>query len=238
MERFIQSGKGFVGIHSAADTEYDWWWYGKLVGAYFKSHPEIQDAKFKKVKADALVEGLPDEWMRKDELYNYKKISDEIQVLYTLDETSYKGGENGDNHPIAWFHDFDGGRSFYTGMGHTKESYVDPQYLNHIWMGLQYVIGDNKLDYSKASTKLVPEDNRFNKVVLGSYFDEPTEMDILPDGRIIFLERKGGVKLYNPKTDSISLINTFNVYTKFEDGMLGISHDPDFAKNKGFLKKY
>ena len=230
-KRFIQAGGGYMGIHAAADTEYDWWWYGKLVGAYFKSHPQIQDAKFKKVKPDPLTEGLPDEWMRKDELYNYKKISEDIQVLYTLDETSYKGGENGDYHPIAWFHDFDGGRSFYTGMGHTKESFVDPQYLSHVWMGLQYVIGENKLDYSKAMTKLVPEDNRFNKVVLGSYFDEPTEMDILPDGRIIFLERKGAVKLYDPKIDSIALINTFNVYTKFEDGMLGLAHDPDFTKN-------
>ena len=230
-KRFIQAGGGYMGIHAAADTEYDWWWYGKLVGVYFKSHPEIQDAKFKKVKADPLTEGLPDEWLRKDELYNYKKISDDINVLYTLDETSYKGGENGTTHPIVWYHEFDGGRSFYTGLGHTKESYVDPQYIHHVWMGLQYVIGDTKLDYSKATAKLVPEENRFNKVVLGSFFDEPTEMDILPDGRIIFLERKGAVKLYDPTMDSITHINTFNVYTKFEDGMLGIAHDPDFVKN-------
>ncbi|HOY49833.1 MAG TPA: ThuA domain-containing protein, partial [Flavobacteriales bacterium] len=230
-KRFIQAGGGYMGIHAAADTEYEWYWYGKLVGAYFKSHPKIQDAKFKKVKSDELVEGLPDDWMRKDELYNYKKISKDINVLYTLDETTYEGGENGDNHPIVWYHEFDGGRSFYTGLGHTKESYVDPQYLDHIWMGLDYVIGDSKLDYTKATTKLAPEENRFNKVVLASYFDEPTEMDILPDGRIIFLERKGAVKLYDPKADSIALINTFNVNTKFEDGMLGLAHDPDFAKN-------
>src|SRR6187551_1498501 len=186
-KRFIQAGGGYMGIHAAADTEYEWWWYGKLVGAYFKSHPQIQDAKFKKAKPDPLVEGLPEEWLRKDELYNYKKISEDINVLYTLDEKSYEGGENGDNHPIVWYHDFDGGRSFYTGLGHTKESFVDPNYLSHVWMGLQYVMGENKPDYSKATTKLVPEENRFNKVVLGSYFDEPTEMDILPDGRIIFL---------------------------------------------------
>lgn len=230
--RFIQGGGGYVGIHAAADTEYDWWWYGKLVGAYFKSHPQIQEAKFKKVKPFGTGTNLPDEWVRTDELYNYKKISDEINVLYTLDETSYQGGENGDYHPISWYHDFDGGRSFYTGMGHTNESFSDPMFMDHVYQGILYAIGEGKPDFAKAKTKKMPEANRFTKVVLGSVFDEPTEMDILPDGRIIFLERKGKVKLYNPVNDSISVINTFNVNTKFEDGMLGIAHDPDFETNK------
>jgi len=231
-KRFIQGGGGFVGIHAAADTEYDWWWYGKLVGAYFKSHPKIQEAKFKKVKPFGNGVNLPEEWMRTDELYNYKKISEEITPLFMLDESSYQGGENGENHPIAWYHDFDGGRSFYTGMGHTDESYVDPMFLDHLYQGILYAIGDTKPDFAKAREKKKPETNRFTKVVLGSFFDEPTEMDILPDGRIIFLERKGAVKMYNPKNDSIRVINNFNVSTKFEDGMLGLAHDPDFETNK------
>jgi cytochrome c len=228
--QFIQSGGGYVGIHAAADTEYDWWWYGKLVGAYFKSHPQIQEAKFKKVKPFG-EDNLPDEWIRTDELYNYKKISDEITVLYNLDESSYKGGENGENHPIAWYHDFDGGRSFYTGLGHTDESFSEDLFLSHLYQGIKYAIGEKKPDFAKARAKRVPEENRFTKNVLGNNFDEPTEMTILPDSRIIFIERKGAVKLYSPTTDSISLINTFNVWTKFEDGMLGITTDPDFAKN-------
>ncbi len=229
--RFIQAGGGYLGIHAAADTEYDWWWYGKLVGAYFLSHPEQQEAKFVKVAPFGNGLNLPDEWMRKDELYNYKKINPEINVLYKLDETSYKGGENGDNHPIAWYHDFDGGRSFYTGMGHTDESYLDPQYLDHVYQGLVYAMGKSKPDFRNAHAKKVPEDNRFTKVVLGYNLDEPTEMAILPDSRIIFIERKGAVKLYDPKSDTITVINTFNVGTKFEDGMMGITTDPDFEKN-------
>jgi cytochrome c len=228
--QFIQSGGGYVGIHAAADTEYDWWWYGKLVGAYFKSHPQIQEAKFRKVKPFG-EDNLPDEWIRTDELYNYKKISDEITVLYNLDESSYKGGENGENHPIAWYHDFDGGRSFYTGLGHTDESFSEELFLSHLYQGIKYAIGEKKPDFAKARAKRVPEENRFTKNVLGNNFDEPTEMTILPDSRIIFIERKGAVKLYSPTTDSISLINTFNVWTKFEDGMLGITADPYFAKN-------
>jgi len=230
--RFIQAGGGYVGIHAAADTEYDWWWYGKLVGAYFKSHPATQEAKFKKVKSFGNGINLPDEWIRTDELYNYKNISGEINVLYTLDETSYEGGENGDFHPIAWYHDFDGGRSFYTGMGHTNESFADPLFVDHIYQGILYAIGEGKPDFSKARAIKTPEENRFTKVVLGYNFDEPTEMAILPDSRIIFIERKGKVKLYDPNADSIAVINNFNVWTKYEDGMLGITTDPDFEKNK------
>jgi cytochrome c len=231
--RFIQAGGGYMGIHAAADTEYEWWWYGKLVGAYFKSHPQQQDAILKKVNAFAPAKNdtLPAEWKRWDEWYNYKKISPGINVLYNLEETSYKGGENGSNHPITWYHDFDGGRSFYTGLGHTNESYADPLYLSQLLMGIQYVAGQANLDYGKARTKAVPEANRFSKVVLGYYFNEPTEMTVLPDGRIIFLERKGRVKLYDPKLDTITVINTFNVYSKEEDGMMGLQQDPNFAQN-------
>lgn len=230
-KRYIQAGGGFVGIHAAADTEYEWWWYGKLVGAYFKSHPKTQEAKFKKVKPFGNGINLPDEWIRTDELYNYRNISREIIPLYMLDESSYEGGENGDHHPIAWYHDFDGGRSFYTGMGHTQESYADSLFIDHVYQGIVYAMGDGKPDFAKAKTIKMPEADRFTKVVLGSYFEEPTEMDILPDGRILFLERNGNVKLYDPSTDSIQVINTFNAVSKFEDGMLGIAHDPGFETN-------
>lgn len=231
-ERFIQAGGGYVGIHAAADTEYDWPWYEALVGAYFKSHPKIQQAKFIKKEKSELVKNLPDEWVRTDELYNYKKISAKINVLYTLDESSYTGGENGDFHPIAWYHEFDGGRSFYTGMGHTKESYEDSLYLSHLVQGIKYAIGKASLDYSKAKTARVPEANRFSKVVFKNNFDEPTEMAILPDNRIMFIERKGNVKLYDPKDDSLRIINTFKVWTKSEDGMIGLTIDPHFLENK------
>jgi cytochrome c len=231
--RFIQAGGGYVGIHAAADTEYEWWWYGKLVGAYFKSHPKQQNAVLKKVNEfkQAKEDKLPKEWKRWDEWYNYKKISPDINVLYNLDEGSYEGGENGNNHPITWYHDFDGGRAFYTGLGHTNESYSDPLFLSQVLMGLQYAMGDDALDYRKAKAQQVPEENRFSKVVLGYFFNEPTEMTILPDGRIIFIERKGRVKLYDSSKDSITVINTFHVWSREEDGMMGITKDPNFAQN-------
>lgn len=141
-EQYIRSGKGFVGIHAATDTEYQWPWYNKLVGAYFSSHPKIQDARIQVVnKKHPSTSFLPDVWQRKDEWYNFKDINPGITVLANLDEQSYKGGTNGANHPIAWYHQFDGGRAWYTAGGHTSESYSEPLFLQHILGGLEYAIG-------------------------------------------------------------------------------------------------
>jgi cytochrome c len=230
-KRFIEAGGGFVGIHAAADTEYEWHWYGKLVGAYFKSHPQIQEAKLKKVRAFG-PNTLPDEWVVTDEWYNFKSISKDIKVIYNLDESSYKGGENGENHPIAWYHEFAGGRSFYTGLGHTNESYADPKFLNHVLQGIQYAMGDDvELDYDEVRTQRAIEENRFTKTVLDFNLNEPTEMTVLPSGKILFIERKGDVKLYDPSIGKVSVINTIKTWTKFEDGLIGLTADPDFSKN-------
>jgi uncharacterized protein len=144
-EQYIHSGGGFVGVHAATDTEYGWPWYGDLVGAYFKSHPKQQEATLHVVDRKFIAtRHLPEEWKRFDEWYNYKYIAKGLHVLITIDEKSYTGGENGDNHPMSWYHDYDGGRAFYTELGHTNESYADPLYLKHLLGGIQYAIGDHK----------------------------------------------------------------------------------------------
>ncbi|TDH25630.1 ThuA domain-containing protein [Segetibacter sp. 3557_3] len=142
---YMRKGGAFVGVHAAADCEYNWEWYGKLVGAYFKSHPRQQMAKVRVVEGKhPSTKGLPLEWERYDEWYNYKNINPEVKVLMKLDETSYKGGENGDNHPIAWCHNYDGGRAFYTGLGHTNESFTEPKFLAHLLGGIEYALGRKK----------------------------------------------------------------------------------------------
>ena len=166
-ERFIQAGGGFTGIHSATDTEYDWEWYAKLVGANFESHPKQQNAKLTVVdKNHPSTQHLPDVWERFDEWYNFKNLNKDVHVLVKIDEKSYEGGKNGDDHPMAWYHDFDGGRAFYTEFGHTEESYTDPNYLKHILGGIQYAIGENKKDYSKARTLFAPK----TVLSLGEFF--------------------------------------------------------------------
>lgn len=142
LQDYIHHGGGFVGIHAAADCEYNWQWYGDLVGGYFKSHPKQQEAKFIIVdKNNPTTQGLPDPWTHFDELYNYKYYAPDIKVLIKIDESSYTGGENGDNHPMAWYHDFEGGRSFYTALGHPDATWSDPLFLHHLLAGIQYAMG-------------------------------------------------------------------------------------------------
>jgi len=141
-ENFIRSGKGFMGIHAATDTEYDWPWFVKLVGANFLNHPKPQKAKLIiSDNTNLSVMHLPATWERMDEWYNFKNINPRIKVIMTIDETSYEGGKNGANHPMAWYHEYDGGRSFYTALGHTDESYTEPLFLQHLLGGIKYVTG-------------------------------------------------------------------------------------------------
>ncbi|TDO24504.1 ThuA domain-containing protein [Pedobacter duraquae] len=149
-EQYFRSGKGFVGVHAATDTEYEWPWYGNLVGAYFVKHPEQQEATLNVVNRKSIAtKHLPEQWKRKDEWYNFNWMTKEtLYVLIAIDEKSYKPGVGamGDNHPMSWYHDFDGGRSFYTELGHTEASYSDPLYLKHLLGGLQYALGTKKME--------------------------------------------------------------------------------------------
>jgi uncharacterized protein len=145
LKNYIGKGGGWVGIHSATDCEYNWPWYNQLAGAYFKSHPAQQEAKLIITnKNHPATAGMPDTWTRKDEWYNFKDLNPDVTVLIRIDEDSYKGGENGANHPMAWFHLLDGGRAFYTEMGHTEESWSDPVYLKHILGGIEWAMGRSK----------------------------------------------------------------------------------------------
>ena len=145
--QYITNGGGFVGIHAAADTEYDWPWYGQMIGAWFKSHPKIQQAAIDVVDhSHPSTRHLPDRWVRTDEWYNYNHIQPDINVLATLDESTYRGGENGRHHPIAWYKEFQGGRVFYTGIGHTPESYSEPLFRQHLLGGIQYAVGMKDTD--------------------------------------------------------------------------------------------
>ena len=143
MEDFIKKGGGFVGIHSATDTEYDWKWYGKLVGGYFKNHPKIQKARILTVDDKHIsTSHLDQSWEITDEWYNFNGLNPNINVLLNLDESSYNGGENGENHPITWFHEFDGGKSFYTGLGHRAEVYQDKRFIKLLLGGILYASQD------------------------------------------------------------------------------------------------
>ncbi len=144
-ETYMTEGGGYVGIHAAADTEYDWPFYNKVAGAYFLSHPKQQKAVINVTdQTHPSTSFLPRRWERFDEWYNYKSISPDIKVLATLDESTYEGGKNGNSHPIAWTTTVGNGRAFYTGLGHTKESYQEPLFLRHLLGGILYATGQAK----------------------------------------------------------------------------------------------
>ncbi|HEY5960866.1 MAG TPA: ThuA domain-containing protein [Polyangiaceae bacterium] len=141
-EAFIRGGRGFVGVHAASDTEYDWPWYGGLVGAYFRNHPEVQRATLlvEDVSHPATAQ-LPTPWTRTDEWYSFRdNPRTRVKTLLRLDESTYEPGESSmdADHPIAWYHEYDGGRAFYTGLGHTDESYQEPAFLEHLWGGIEW----------------------------------------------------------------------------------------------------
>lgn len=141
-QRFMKQGGGYVGVHSASDTEYDWPWYGKLVGAYFASHPRIQRAQLEVLDHQhPATSFLPDRWQRRDEWYNFKQAPVGVRVLLKLDTDSYEGSTLAGNHPAAWYHEYDGGRAFYTAGGHTKESYAEPRFLRHLLGAITWAAG-------------------------------------------------------------------------------------------------
>lgn len=247
-QRYIQAGGGYMGIHGAVDSEYNWPWYEKLIGAYYRNHPAIQEAELK-VHSDKnfeFTETLPNPWIRTDEWYNFISLPEDVKVLVSIDEDSYEGGENGKDHPMVWYHEYDGGRAFYSALGHTPESYEDPNVLNVLKAGIDYVIGENrKLDYEKASALRVPEENRFSKEILAEGLDEPTELTVLPNSDILLSERKGAIKYYNANDKSLSVVANMDVYykalevkTNVEFGVLGMQADPDFANNNWIYLYY
>jgi type 1 glutamine amidotransferase len=143
LERFIRSGGGFVGIHSATDTKYGWPWYGQLVGAYFANHPTIQTATVQVLDRSHLsMLSWPEHWTRVDEWYNFQALpAPTVTILAEVDESTYTGGTMGVRHPIIWCHEYDGGRSWYTAMGHTEDSYADPLFRNHLLGGILWAAG-------------------------------------------------------------------------------------------------
>lgn len=137
---YVESGGGFAGVHAAACTEYDWPYYGELLGARFDRHPPLQPGR-------ALVEDgghpatrhLPPVWPVTDEWYDFRSNPrGRARVLLRADESSYDGGGMGEDHPLAWCRDQGAGRVFYTALGHTTEAYADPDFRAHLLGGITW----------------------------------------------------------------------------------------------------
>ena len=160
IERFIQSGKGWVGIHAASDTEYDWEWYTQLVGHMFNVHPRNQTAMLQ--VRDGSFPGLqrwPERMLWTDEWYDFQPATVEgLNYVLTVDESTYDATADwgakktegmGELHPIAWYHEFDGGRAFYTALGHIDETFQDDFFLEHLYGGIYWAATGRGLSTTK-----------------------------------------------------------------------------------------
>jgi type 1 glutamine amidotransferase len=143
LERWVEAGGGWVGVHAAADAFYDWPWYGELVGAWFRRHPSVQRATVHVTnRSHPSTRSLPAAWTRTDEWYDFRdNPRGRAQVLAVVDESSYQGGGMGADHPVVWCHQQGRGRSWYTALGHTKASWSEPLFLAHLLGGIRWAAG-------------------------------------------------------------------------------------------------
>ena len=143
LEAFIRRGGGWVGVHSAADTEHDWPFYGTLLGggAWFSSHPAIQAARLQVEWAPhPSTRHLPAAFAFTDEWYAFRNNPRCCaRILLTIDESSYDPGAGAmGDHPVAWYHFVGGGRAWYTNLGHRAETYDDPSFARHLLGGIRW----------------------------------------------------------------------------------------------------
>ena len=250
-ERYMHAGGGFAGVHAASDTEYTWPYYGQMLGGYFRNHPNgTPQATIRIEDADEpSTTGIPAAWVRNDEWYNFQKPNNPVvngnqpnipdysprtsgvHVLATVDESTYDEVDDSaaaDDHPIAWCSNFDGGRAWYTGIGHTQATFSEPDALKHLLGGLKTAAKAVDADCG-AERQRTPTTDDFEVATLAKGADkigEPISLDVLPDRRVLHTARDGRVFITTPNSVT-SLAAQINVYSHDEDGLQGVAVDPE-----------
>jgi type 1 glutamine amidotransferase len=160
--RYIEAGGGFVGIHSVVGTERNWTWFKRMIGGTFAWHPRFQ--KFRVQVIDTKhpsTQDIPPTWEREDEFYFIKEMSPGPTVVMASDLSSLNGeepekvqqfrGSFAQLYPSVWYYNFDGGHTWCTTLGHDKRDYENPQFVQHIFQGLRYVVGQvKKINFANA----------------------------------------------------------------------------------------
>ena len=232
---WYRGGRGFVGLHAATDTEHGWPWYLEMVGAEVSNHGAIQTGTVEFLDQVHPITNVIDsstgvraiEWSVNEEWYNFTTSPrGKVHVLAHLDESTVTGGTHGDDHPIMWCQEFDGGRSAYLGPGHVSATYSDPIFRDLIVNSIEWAASELGGD-SGATIE-----GNFEKVVLDSSVSSPMSLDVAPDGKIYFVERKGAVKVHDESTGLTTTIATLGAYSGGEYGVLGIALAPDFAETE------
>ncbi|HWM11671.1 MAG TPA: ThuA domain-containing protein, partial [Solirubrobacteraceae bacterium] len=240
-ERWTQRGGGIVSIHADANADRNWAWKGDMMGgAWFLNHPappvQFQQATVNVVDTEhPATRDLPQpNWVREDEWYNFTAEPENVHVLLKLDENTYDeqdGSAAADDHPIAWCSNYDGGRHFYTALGHNGTYWSEPDYLDHIRGAIKWAAGVEAGDCGEDRAGL-PTDASFDKVTLDDTTENPMEIAVDENGDVYYVELAGKVKHYTRSTGAIRTVATIPVHRGNENGLLGVTLDPDFATNR------
>jgi glucose/arabinose dehydrogenase/PKD repeat protein len=236
LERYQRAGGGIVAIHNATDMRGNYPWWDTMIGALMPGHaatgtsPGQPGTVRVEDRSHPSTRHLPQRWQRADEWYNYSaNVRGEAHVLATMDETTYDPGGNamGYDHPISWCKPYDGGRAWMTGMGHFGAHYTqEPNFVQHIVGGVKYAAGLAAGDCGGTVW------DQFERVPLDQNTSAPFAIDVAPDGRVFYTELvRGQIRVYDPQARTTTTAVTIPVYSGGEDGLLGITLDPDFAEN-------
>jgi type 1 glutamine amidotransferase len=160
--RYMEAGGGMLGLHSVTGTERNWTWFKMLIGCTFSWHASFQKFTVRKIAADhPSMKDVPLTWEREDECYFGKELYPVTQVLMvhktsTLNQTqkdliAKNLGTYANYYPAVWYNNFQGGHAWITTLGHSKDSYKEPVYRNHLLQGLRFVASQFKgVDYNNA----------------------------------------------------------------------------------------
>jgi glucose/arabinose dehydrogenase len=240
VEGFLASGKGIVAVHNATDmgieNEYPWWDQTINAGAHMPEHSPgvLPGTAIVADKAHPSTAGLPERWNRSEEWYNFdRNPRGDVHVLVTADERTYNPGSRamGPDHPISWCRNTAGGRVWATAMGHAIASYSETNFRNHVLGGVKWAAGNEPGDCGATVW------GNFDKRTLDDNTADPMALAVAPDGRVIYVQRAGQVKIFKPATNSTVTAGTLSVYTGGEDGLTGLALDPNFASN-GYVYLY
>jgi type 1 glutamine amidotransferase len=243
-EAYFHDGGGFVGIHSAIETEPGWQFFTDLLGARASSEASLQSGTVK--VADGVHDAskdLPEYWTRTDTWYNFaSNVRGFSHVLATVVEDPFNpqpsgltldgiaGGTMGADHPVAWCKDWKGGRAFYTAGGHNPTSFSEPAFRSHLAGAVRWAAGVSDPVYSDCGATVLANYQQ-TKISAPPNLNEPIGFDVFPDGRVIQTARGGQLRLHDPSQGTEIILANIPVYTNSEDGLYGPAIDNDFATN-------
>ncbi|MFC4563571.1 ThuA domain-containing protein [Nocardiopsis mangrovi] len=240
IQDYVEGGGGIAAVHNATDMgiENDFPWWDDLVnaGAHMPTHsPGVLPGTAKVAdRVHPSTQGLPAVWEREEEWYNFDvNVRGDVQVLVTADESTYDPGPDamGHDHPISWCRDVGGAPIWATSMGHPTAAYSEPEFIDHLLGGVRSAAGVVESDCGGTVW------DNYEKVSLDTETYDPMGLAVADDGRVVYVQRQGQVRVFDPATNLSSTIGTLDVYTGGEDGLVGVALDPDFADN-GHLYLY